>query len=447
MPALTRRLMLQAGGACLALPWLESFARASEGPVYTVFVRQGNGVTQGDSGADESDRFWPHATGTITPSMLASQSDRVVSELSAWADRMTLVKGLDYQFANNGCGHSGGGNQLLTAAQVSDDPSGNLSLAMGESIDNRLARAFPNNGGEPLCLYTGPRNGYIEEVMSYRGAKDLRAAEDDPFNAYQRMIGVELDGLVLERRLSVNDLLLEQIDALLNSPALSSSDRQRLDLHFESVRDFELLACRLSEDEEQAMASVTGQGVLDTNRLLVARMHMDLIALCFACDYARSATLQIGDGNDGTRYTIDGEVQPSFHWISHRIMSDSSDGDPIPGAVDKHHAIDRMMANTFAHLLDRLEEHGVLQDSVAVWTSDLGNGVAHSYSNIPFVMVGEGGGRLRTGQFIDFGGLSHNLLFTTLANVACVTEDDGSPVDHFGDESLPSGVLDELLTG
>ena len=57
----------------------------------------------------------------------------------------------------------------LTAAAVSEEPSGNESLSMGESIDNRIARHFSNNGGEPLTLYTGPRNGYIEEVLSYRG--------------------------------------------------------------------------------------------------------------------------------------------------------------------------------------------------------------------------------------------------------------------------------------
>ena len=323
---------------------------------------------------------------------------------------------------------------------------GATRLATGESVDSRIARAFANNGGEPLTLYTGPRRNHLEEVLSYRGALDRRAAEDDPWNAYKRMVGpVDLDALVFERRRSVNDLVLDQIGALLTDPKLSSTDRQRLELHFDSIRDFEALACRLREDEEQAMALVSGQGTLDSNRLLVARMHMDLIVLSFGCDHSRAATLQIGDGNDGTRYTIDGQLFPNFHWLSHRITSDGDSGDLISGAADMHHAIDREMARTFEHLLAGLDEAGLLGQSVAVWCNDLANGVSHSYQNVPFILVGQGGGRLRTGRFLDLGGVPHNLLLNTLCQVAGVKDADGAPSSHFGDEELPSGVLDELL--
>jgi hypothetical protein len=442
---MNRRAFLQAGGACLALPFLESRARAEDGPVYTVIVRQANGVTQGDT-VGEEDRYWPYEPGALNIETLAGATERVLSELAPWADRMIAIKGLDFPFAGDFCGHSGGGNQLLTGAQVSDRPSVNFSLAMGESVDNRIARAFDNFGGEPLTLYTGPRRNFLEEVLSYRGAKDRRAAEDDPWNAYKRMIGpLDLDELVLERQLSVNDLLLDQIHGLLASPKLSQGDVRRLQLHFDSVREFELLACRMSEDEEQAMARLSGEGTLDANRITIAKMHMDLIALSFACDHSRAATLQIGDGNDGTRYTIDGELLPSFHWLSHRIATDGDAGDIIDGAEDKHHAIDRLMAQTFTHLLERLDENGVLEQSVAILTSDLGNGVSHSYADVPFILVGEGGGQLKTGQFLDYGGISHHLLLTTLCQIAGVTDDAGDPLSHFGDTSLQAGILDEIL--
>ena len=52
--------------------------------------------------------------------------------------------------------------------------------------------------------------------------------------------------------------------------------------------------------------------------------------------------LQIGDGNDATQHTINGVRLPSFHQISHRIYSDGSEGDPIVGAVDMHHDLDRL---------------------------------------------------------------------------------------------------------
>ena len=100
---LSRRRFLQAGSATLLLPLLESDTRANEESAsFIFFCRQANGVTQGDSNG-ESDRFWPHETGLLTPAVLASQSDRVLSELAPWADALIAPKGLKYGYGNNGC--------------------------------------------------------------------------------------------------------------------------------------------------------------------------------------------------------------------------------------------------------------------------------------------------------------------------------------------------------
>ena len=377
---------------------------------------------------------------------LKEDSDRVLSELAPYGSSIAAVKGLKFAFSSNGCGHSGGGNQVLTAHEVSDDPSGAGSLAMGESIDSYVARHFDENGGEPLTLYTGPRNGYLEEVLSYRGEKDLRAAEDDPWTAYQRMLGLT-DGVSLEvldlQRQSANDVLAAQLDALMAHPGLSSSDVARLDLHRESIRDFERLSCRLSQEQEDAMRDGVGLSRLDDERLNYARWQMDLMALAASCGFVRSGTLQIGDGNDSTEYTVNGQRLPSFHWVSHRIYSDGSDGEAIEGAYEMHKAIDRLFAQTFLHLLDRLNEHGVLDQGCAVWCNDLGAGPSHTYNNVPFILAGSAGGRLAVGQHLDLGGITHNRLFNTLATAMGVKGEEW--VEDFGHPDLEGGVISELL--
>lgn len=446
-PLPSRRLFLRGlGGVALGLPFLEAQrAVAAPTPHYAVFVRQGNGVAQADNG--EPDQYWPRNTGAVTRASLLADGDRALSELADHAERLLLVKGVQFAYPGNGCGHSGGGNQCLTAAKVSTDPSGNLSLAMGESIDNHVARQFANNGGEPLTLYSGPRYGYIEEVLSYRGPLDLRPAEDDPWNAYLRMVGgTSTDAQLDDRRRSVNDLVRGQMQRLLGRTDLSASDRQRLELHFDAIRDFEQLSCSLSEDEEQQMASLAGQGTLDDNRLVVSRLHCELIAIAFACDHVRAATLQVGDGNDATQYTVDGVRTPSFHQISHRIYSDGSYGDPIVGAVDLHHQIDRLHLQVFRHLLDRLAAHGILDQSIAVHTNDLGAGVSHTYRNVPFIVAGRGDGLLKQGRFVDLGGdVTHNRLLSTLISACGIRKGNGDLVDDFGDADLPRGTLSELI--
>ncbi len=446
-----RAFLTGVGGVTLALPWLESLRHpahaANDGgpPRFSFFMRNANGVQQADNG--EPDRFWPVQTGPIDQATLSGRdSGRAVSELAAYGDQLTMVKGTRYMFSSTTCGHTQGGNQCLTGAAINDDPT-HRTLALGESVDNLIARSFENNGGEPLTLYTGPRSGYLEEVLSYRGSEDLRSAEDDPWNAYQRMVGADgtLDQLLNERRLSVNDLVREQMQALL-SKDMSTRDRQRLDQHFQAVRDFEELACRLSEDEEQAMASMLGLGTLNDNRVAVAEMHLDLVALAFSCDFARAATLQMGDGNDGTEYPMpDGSRLPRFHHISHRVYSDGSDGDPIPDADLLHHEVDRIHARVFRHLLDRLSDYGILDQCVAVWTNDLGAGVSHTYRNIPWVIAGSAGGALQTGQYVDLGGeRPHNHLLTTIAHACGVRNEDGSELQHFGDASVVNGRLTEI---
>ena len=122
---ITRRHFISGGGIILSLPFLESIGIAQEDtPIYTVFVRQGNGVTQGDSNG-EGDRFWPYETGPLEQTTLANQPDRVLSELAQWGDKMLAIKGLNYGFDSNGCAHSTGGNQCLTAARHNESENNN----------------------------------------------------------------------------------------------------------------------------------------------------------------------------------------------------------------------------------------------------------------------------------------------------------------------------------
>ena len=89
--------------------------------------------------------------------------------------------------------------------------------------------------------------------------------------------------------------------------------------------------------------------------LETARLQCQVIALAMSCGRTHAATLQIGNGNDATQYTINGRKYERFHHISHRINSDGSDGTPIDQADVKHHDIDKMFAGIFKTLLSTLD--------------------------------------------------------------------------------------------
>jgi hypothetical protein len=450
-----RRFLIGTGGAVMALPLLQSLlpstARAGgESPGFFVAMRQANGV-QCQTG-DEINRFWPTAPGALsTAGMLAD--NKAVSELADHAEKLLIVGGTRFAFPGNGCGHSGGGNQCLTAARVSDTPSGNESLAEGESVDNVIARQLNDKGVEPLTLYAGRMSGYINEVLSYRGPQDLRPADPNPWNVFEREFGLvgvdaEIISQIQARRTSVNDLVKDQMGAMLSNSRLSALDRQRLDLHRQSIRDLEVdLTCSLPPQEEiDAMEAMAEFAQDNDNREAVARMQADLIALAFACELNHAATLQIGDGNDGTEYLINGERLPNFHMISHRIFAHGSEGDAIPGAEMMHHEIDRLHGRMFKHLVDRLAEYTdslgqpLLDNTIALWTNDLGDRY-HSYNNIPQIIAGNANGYLRQGQYIDAGDVTHNQFFNTILNAVGCRKEGGAPIDDFGDASLSGGEI------
>jgi hypothetical protein len=346
----------------------------------------------------------------------------------------------------------------LTSARIFG--SGNSSLSMGESIDNRIARELNRPGVEPLTLRAGWRpndgTGYDNPgFISYVGERQPRAAEPSPLRAYQRMVGLpgggmNESGLSLQRT-SVNDLLRAQITGLMTSPALSTDDRQRLQQHFDTIRDMEVVmtSARLEQDVLDNIALVDSNVLSMDNHASVVRLQLSLLAFAVASGYSATGTLKIGDRIDSQQWTVDGVRLPQFHMISHRNLSDSSGGAIIPDATELHRKIDRIHAADFLYLCDRLASvetptGPLIDQGYAVWTNQLASGW-HQHDNQPFAIVGSGGGYLRVGQYVDAGGVTLNLMLNTLLNAAGVKASDGGPVEDFGEQTLARGQISSII--
>ncbi len=461
MKDFSRRFILKGiGGVTLALPVLhsilprEAWAQAAVKHRFAIFVKAGNGIVQ--AGGDGGERFWPNATGTLTTAGLKAETGRATSELGDYAAKLILLKNVRLPFARNSCGHAEALPQLLTARNHTGGSS-NDPKALGQSVDWRIAQAFNPAGQGPLTFMAGPSQTYIGEGMSWSASQMRTPAERSPLNAFNRLTGMssapsEVQLLTAKRRKSVNDLVRTQLKELQQNANMSVSDKQRLTQHLDAVRDIEVQAkCDLELAQANAVKAITGPEGNDV-RPDVVRRFMDIAAWAFNCRLNHVATLQIGEGNDQTQYTINGTKLPRFHWISHRIASDGSDGAPIANAVDLHASIDRFQMQMFKSLLDRMESYAspyggtLLDDSVAVWMNDLGSGPPHSADNVPFVIAGKAGGGLATGRHVDHNKGNNNLVLNTLLSGLGIRKADGSPTDDFGDPSLAKGVIPSLLT-
>ncbi len=346
---------------------------------------------------------------------------------------------------------------MLTGASVGLKDKCNSTLAQGQSIDNLIQKQLANDGNEPLTLLCGDKSDQVNEVLSYRGPLDLRGAERNPYNAYLALFGLPTltpteKTLMRARRKSVNDVVRSEMQSLLARKDLSKTDRTRLDLHFTSIRELELgISCTVGPSVAEAARIEAGASGIgdDTQIEAVMKLHMDVIVMAIVCGARRAATLQIGSGPDGTRYTIDGVLQPGFHSISHR--------DTSPDPVLMHSKIDRKLLSLFKYLLDQLKMHTtaqgttLLDEGVAVYVNDLATG-GHSYDNVPYLLVGSAGGFLKTGLYVDAGDVPNNvfttnnkILNTIGAAVGCKNA-AGNPLDDFGDPTLEKGMIDAIVS-
>ena len=57
--------------------------------------------------------------------------------------------------------------------------------------------------------------------------------------------------------MSVNDLVRGQLSALMSNPKISTNDQQRLNLHFEAIRDLEAGLMCTGEQELMALEAPT----------------------------------------------------------------------------------------------------------------------------------------------------------------------------------------------
>jgi hypothetical protein len=203
--------------------------------------------------------------------------------------------------------------------------------------------------------------------------------------------------------------------------------------------------------QAKPIQEIDGAHAQDENVIKVTRMQMDLIAFALAADLTRVAVLQVGGGADRTKVPVaDNPRGASFHMISHRVYSDGGSGEKIPNARELHAKIDRLHAQNFKHLLDRLASYRTLEGSLLdagfyVWTNELATGPDHGVNGVPYVGAGSARGFFKTGVVVDAGGAYNNKVLNTYINAAGIRKDNGALVDDFGDTELPRGVLSQII--
>jgi len=459
-PRVNRRNFLKgAGTVAIGLPFLESLPErsawaAASPPVFSFFIVAQNGVVL--------PKFFPAATGALSASNLTG--DIATAALATHAPNLLFIKGINYQQTGpQSCGHAEGCIQTLTG--IKPGMGGNKGYSGGPSADTVIAKAV-SPSAEPLALYSGTK-GFIAERISFKagGSGQLRGADVNPYLLYSKLVGLTsaapapgggttttTDPVAAElaaTRKSVNDLVRNEMKSLLGMSVLSSADKARLQQHFDAIRDTEVkmnmaAGAVCSNDgitPSKYDALKTGFAFNSNNMEDIVKMHLQIVAIAFGCGYARTGTLQWGDGTDGTKYNTPANVSLGmwpFHQVSHRIMSDSASGSN-PTAEQAHHEIDGLRMQTLAAGLDVFKQHGLADKAAIVWTNSIADGPSHKTTGVPMIIWGSAGGYLKQASFIDAGGAQNDKILNTI--IAASTKDATSPATMLGSGSAFAGMM------
>lgn len=449
---LNRRNFLRgAAGVTLALPFLEGMPErsawaADAKPVFSLFICAVHGVVP--------ERFFP-PLGPITSESLAGKA---TAELAAHAKNLLFVSGIRRPGPLNDS-HIEGLCEALTAGRDTS-PGKQVATASGPSADTFIA-AKVHPGLAPLALYSGNwRNGFSTWNLSFTESGVLSPVIWNPYTLYQELIGLTTAAgapasaekaarLLFESRKSIHDLVREDLTSLIRSPRLSSADRQRLQQHFDAVRDVEITMGGMGNT---AVERCSSEGLeIDQIKALedfvydkyesteaVGKLHMSLVALAFACNYRRSASLQWGDPYDHTIYRVASNAREwPLAYIHHRAQSDSAVGDD-PLAAEAHAEIDVVRMKSLAAGLDHFNARGLRDQCQVLWTNTFAG--SHSFVNVPHIVWGNAGGYLKQGEHVNAGDVGNDRLLNTLISAAI--QDTGTTVEDFGEGT--GGQLDVM---
>ena len=377
--------------------------------------------------------FWPDDEGKH------GELKESLKPLEPIKDRLLTLQGISNRIRGDGDGHMRGIGCLLTGVELfpgniqggSDTPAG---WAKGISIDQEIKNVLQKDPA------TRSRFGSLEfgvmvpdradtwTRMSYADANKPLAPIDDPYQMFNKLYGRSKDREALA---SVLDDLTADLKKV--QGAVSAEDRRLLDEHAQFVREMEQeLKAAKKETVSHAVPEIE-PGVKHENDQIpkISKAQIDLMVNAFAGDFARVATLQYTNSVGGARMRWLG-VDKGHHELSHEPDSNKE-------AMESLTKINKWFAEQLAYLAKRLAEMpepggggSLLDNTLIVWTNELGKGSSHTHDNIPFVLVGNGLD-FKTGRAVKYKREAHNRLLLALAHGF------GHRIEKFGNPSFCAG--------
>jgi Protein of unknown function (DUF1552) len=408
----------------LNLPGL-GFANQARRKQRLVVMFSPNGVFPG--------AFWPDEEG---PKFTLKES---LKPLEPFKDKTLILHGVCDRVRGDGDNHMRGIGCLLTGTELfpgniqggSHTPAG---WAKGLSIDQEIKTFLQKDPATKTrfgSLEFGvmvPERADTWTRMVYAGANKPIAPIDDPYQMFNKLYGRAKDQEALK---SVLDDLKDDLKKV--GSAVGAEDKRLLEEHATFVREMEqeLKAAREAAAGHKVPELEPGVKRENDNLPKISKTQIDLMVNSFAADFTRIATLQFTNSVGQAKMRWIG-IEEGHHELSHEPDTNTK-------AVEKLTKINKWFCEQLAYLAKRLAETpepggpgSLLDNTVIMWTNELGKGNSHTLDDIPFVLVGSGLD-FKTGRSLKFKKAAHNRLLLSLAHGF------GHRIEKFGNPDFCGG--------
>ncbi|QDV43821.1 hypothetical protein Enr13x_36810 [Stieleria neptunia] len=360
---LSRRTLIRGAGVSLCLPMLDAmkpaFASDSDGTHAKRFV----GVSL--------------ALGLHNPNLVPEtdgknyKPSKYLEGLDDLRNDFTVVSGTSHPGVSGG--HSAEGSIFSACPNARGSASRNTI-----SLDQLMAKQLGDETRFPSLVL----NTRSQTSPSYTQNGSMIPAENNAMRLFTTLFvddtpaERERQAELIRRGRSIMDVVGEEAKRLQRK--VGTGDRDKLDDWFTSVRELEqrMVANEAWTHRPKPQVDMEKPESIPRDTVGVAGIFLDIIRMAMMTDSTRFVTLHVpGD----------------YHGLSHHGMD--------AGTIQRLASVEQGMIEQWARFLRTLKSNGLLDETMVLMTSNLGNASSHDTKNMPVLFAGGG---FRHGQHLAF---------------------------------------------
>ena len=424
--------MLRGLGVTMALPWMESLRvwgdarrearQSSEAPTRMASLFAGCGFHRHE--------WWAKGEGADM------ELGKVLHPLNDFRDRMVFIRGLYNAEALKGNIHSSQTGNLLSGAPLA---SGGR-IQSGTSVDQFVAQHIGHRTKLPsLVLGCEKANPSVHKDYSMLYSSHISWSSPTTPTPLEVYPALAFDQMFKDKAQTGDRSVLDAVlsDAKDLRRNISRLEQQKLDESLNSVREVEkriesagkrgeLQGWRptLAKPNIPRPADGYPQDIVEHMRIM-----SDLLVLAFQTDTTRISTLKLNNDHGTLRFPHLG-----VDYMIHHLLSHSDTADWLK--------VNQFFIEQMAYIARRLDgiqegERTALDNSMLMLCSSMLTG-HHDATQLPVVMLGGGGGRIKGGRNLDYLGKSDRQMCRLFLSM--MDKMDVHP-KTFGDATKPLGEV------